>query len=379
LSASGSRTIGVRAAVLYEFGAPLVVEQVELDPPRESEVLVRMAASGVCRSDLHTIKGIHPWALPVVMGHEGAGIVEQVGPGVAHVGPGDHVVLSWLPYCGSCRFCSVGRPNLCENLEWSIAGTMIDGTTRFHKEGRPIHHYNTSSFAEHSVVPAQTAISIDPSLPLIELALLGCAVMTGVGAVLNTARVRPGESAVVVGCGGVGLNAVQGAVIAGARPIVAVDAVPSKLELARELGATHAVDASQDGVVGAVREIVGHGADHVFEAIGQPETIELALELVGRGGQAVLIGLAPPEARVPLDALTLTFEERVIRGSWYGGCRPGVDFALLIELYRAGRLRLDPLISTCPLDAVNDAFAAMEAGGAARSVIVFEAPGGPSR
>lgn len=361
----------MKAAVLYEYGSPLVVQEVELDPPREGEVLVRMAASGVCRSDLHTIEGVLPWALPVVMGHEGTGVVEEVGPGVAHVSPGDHVVLSWLPYCGRCRFCSAGRPNLCEDLEWSIQGTMMDGTTRFHKDGVRIHHYNTSSFAERSVVPAQTAIPIDPSLPLMEFALMGCAVMTGVGAVLNTARVRPGESAVVVGCGGVGLSAVQGAAIAGARPIVAVDTVSAKLDLARQLGATHGIDASRDDVPTALSEILGAGADHVFEAIGQPETIRLALELVGRGGQAVLIGLAPPEAEIRIDALTIAFEERVIRGSWYGGCRPGVDFPLLFELYRAGKLRLDSLISTCTLEEVNDAFAAMGTGEIARSVIVF--------
>jgi S-(hydroxymethyl)glutathione dehydrogenase/alcohol dehydrogenase len=361
----------LRAAVLYEYGEPLAVEEIELDPPREGEVLVRMAASGVCRSDLHTIEGVHPWALPVVMGHEGAGVVEEVGPGVGHVRPGDHVILSWLPYCGHCRFCSAGRPNLCEDLDWSIAGTMMDGTTRLHKDGERIHHYNTSSFAERSVVPAQTAIPVDASLPLVELALMGCAVMTGVGAVLNTARVRPGESVVVVGCGGVGLSAVQGAALAGATPIVAVDSVGAKLDLARELGASHGVGGAGGDAAGAVAEILPRGADHVFEAIGQPETIGLALRLTGRGGQTVLVGLPPPEAGIPFDPLNTIFEERTIRGSWYGGCRPGVDFPLLLELYRAGRLRLDPLISTCALEDVNDAFAAMEAGEVARSVIVF--------
>jgi S-(hydroxymethyl)glutathione dehydrogenase / alcohol dehydrogenase len=361
----------VRAAVLYEYGAPLVVEEVELEPPREGEVLVRLAASGVCRSDLHTIEGVHPWVLPVVMGHEGAGVVEEVGPGVTHVAPGDHVVLSWLPYCGRCRFCAAGRANLCEDLGWSLGGTMMDGTTRFHRDGVRIHHYNTSSFAERTVVPAQTAIPVDRSLPLEELALMGCAVMTGVGAVLNTARARPGESVVVVGCGGVGLSAVQGAAVAGTRPIVAVDAVATKLELARELGATHGVDSSQGDAAARVREILGGGADHVVEAVGRPETIELALELVGRGGQAVLVGLAPPEARIAFDPLTMAFEERAIRGSWYGGCRPAADFPMLVDLYRAGRLRLDALVTTCPLEGVNDAFEAMRRGEVARSVIVF--------
>jgi S-(hydroxymethyl)glutathione dehydrogenase / alcohol dehydrogenase len=360
----------MRAAVLYEFNAPLVVEELELDPPKAGEVLVRMAASGVCHSDLHVVRGTHPTALPIVLGHEGAGIVEAVGPEVADLAPGDHVLLSWLPYCVRCRQCVRGRPNRCENVAWYDA-TMEDGTCRFHRDGSPVHHYNTSSFAERSVVPARTAIRVDPALPLTELALLGCAVMTGVGAVLNTAQVRPGESVAVVGCGGVGLNVVQGARIAGATAIVAVDTVPAKLELALELGATHTVDAGAVDPVEAVLELVGGGVDHAFEALGRPETIETTLGLTGRGGQAVLIGMAPPEARVPLDALTLTLEERCVRGSWYGSCVPLRDFPLLVELYRDGRLRLDSLIATCTLDEVNDAFRRMEAGETARSVIVY--------
>jgi S-(hydroxymethyl)glutathione dehydrogenase / alcohol dehydrogenase len=360
----------MRAAVLYEFNAPLVVEELELAPPKAGEVLVRMAASGVCHSDLHVVQGIHPTALPVVLGHEGAGVVEEVGPGVADLAAGDHVLLSWLPYCGWCRHCVRARPNRCENVAW-YDSTMEDGTCRLHRDGKPIHHYNTSSFAERSVVPARTAIRVDPALPLTELALMGCAVMTGVGAVLNTARVRPGDSVAVVGCGGVGLNVVQGARIAGATAIVAVDTVPAKLELARELGATHTVDAGAGDPVESVLGLVAGGVDHAFEALGRPETIETTLRLTGRGGQAVLIGMAPPEARVPLDALTLTLEERCVRGSWYGSCVPERDFPLLVELYRDGRLRLDPLITTCTLDEVNDAFRRMKAGEGARSVIVY--------
>lgn len=360
----------MRAAVLHEFNAPLVVEELELDPPKAGEVLIRMAASGVCHSDLHVVQGIHPTALPAVLGHEGAGVVEAVGPSVADLAPGDHVMLSWLPYCGRCRHCVRERPNRCENVAW-YDSTMEDGTCRFHLDGRPIHHYNTSSFAERSVVPARTAIRVDPALPLTELALMGCAVMTGVGAVLNTAHVRPGDSVAVVGCGGVGLNVVQGARIAGATAIVAVDTVPAKLELARELGATQTVDAGAGDPVEAVLELVAGGVDHAFEALGRPETIETTLRLTGRGGQAVLIGMAPPEARVPLDALTLTIEERCVRGCWYGSCVPLRDFPLLVDLYREGRLRLDSLISTCTLDDVNDAFRRMEAGESARSVIVY--------
>jgi NDMA-dependent alcohol dehydrogenase len=360
----------IRAAVLHEFRHPLVVEDLELDPPRTGEVLVRMAASGVCHSDLHVAEGIHPTALPVVLGHEGAGVVEEIGPGVVGLRPGDHVLLTWLPYCGHCRQCVRGSPNLCENTAWYDA-TLEDGTCRFHSSGQPVHHYNTSSFAERSVVPARTAIRVDPTLPLTELALMGCAVMTGVGAALNTAKVRPGDTVAVVGCGGVGLNVVQGARIAGAATIVAIDVVPAKLELARELGATTSVDAGEIDPVEAVRELVPGGVDHAFEALGRPDTIATALALTGRGGQAVLIGMAPPDARVGLDALTTTLEERCVRGSWYGSCVPLRDIPLLVQLYRDGRLRLEPLITTCKLDDVNDAFRRMQAGETARSVIVY--------
>jgi S-(hydroxymethyl)glutathione dehydrogenase/alcohol dehydrogenase len=363
--------VRVRAAVLNAFGEPLDVEQLELDPPREGELLVRMAASGVCHSDLHVALGIHPTSLPVVLGHEGAGVVEQVGPGVSGLEPGDHVLLTWLPYCGHCRQCARGWPNRCENTAWYDA-TMEDGTCRFHRAGgEPVHHYNTSSFSERSVVPARTAIRVDPSLPLAELALMGCAVMTGVGAAINTAHVRPGDTVAVVGCGGVGLNVVQGARIAGASRIVAVDVTRPKLELALELGATDLVDASADDPVAVMRDLVPGGVDHAFEALGRPETISTTLGLTGRGGQAVLIGMAPPDARVPLDALTTTLEERCVRGSWYGSCVPLRDLPLLVELYRDGQLRLDPLITRCGLDDVNDAFRRMEAGETARSVIVY--------
>jgi S-(hydroxymethyl)glutathione dehydrogenase/alcohol dehydrogenase len=355
---------------LHQFGRPLVVEELELDPPKAGELLVRMAASGVCHSDLHVVQGIHPTELPVVLGHEGAGVVEEVGPGVAGFEVGDHVLLTWLPYCGHCRQCVRGWPNRCENTAWYDA-TLEDGTCRFHSDGQPIHHYNTSSFAERSVVPARTAVKVDPSLPLTELALMGCAVMTGVGAVLNTARVRPGDTVAVVGCGGVGLNVVQGARIAGSTTIIAIDVVQSKLELARELGATAVVNAREEDPIGAIRENVPVGVDYAFEALGRPETIETALTLTGRGGQTILIGMAPPDARVGLDALTTTLEERCVRGCWYGSCVPLRDIPLLVELYRDGRLRLEPLIATCGLDDVNDAFQRMEAGETARSVIAY--------
>lgn len=360
------------AAVLYGFGEPLVVEEINVDPPRYGEVSVRMGASGVCHSDLHTAQGIHPASLPVILGHEGAGIVEDVGDGVEHLSVGDHVILSWLPYCGRCRFCASGRPALCAALAWSDAGTMRDGTTRFHRGDVPLRHYTASSFAELTVVPAQTAIPVDRSLPFTELALLGCAVMTGTGAVLNTAAVRPGETVAVVGCGGVGLSIVQGARIAGARTIVALDQVDWKLDLARHLGASDTINVASTDARAGLDEISPGGVDYSFEAIGRPETIEMALGLVARGGTAVLVGMAPPDARVPLDCLTLTVEERSIIGSWYGSCRPPTDFDRLIGFYQRGQIDVTSMITrTCRLEDVNEAFAAMQRGEVARTVIDY--------
>jgi S-(hydroxymethyl)glutathione dehydrogenase/alcohol dehydrogenase len=358
--------------VLRAFGAPLRVEEVELEPPRAGEVLVRYAASGVCHSDLHAAQGVHPTPLPAILGHEGAGVVEAVGAGVTDVAPGDGVVLSWLPSCGRCRWCAQGRPTQCERLAWSDAGTMRDGTTRFRAGGEPIHHFTGSSFAEAAVVPADTAIPVGDDLPLERLALLGCAVTTGVLAVLRTAAVPPGATVAVVGCGGVGLNVVQGARIAGASRIVAVDRVPAKLSLARTLGATDAVDASAGDPRAAVSDLVPGGVDYAFEAIGRPDTIELATRVLGRCGTAVLVGKAPPDARVPIDALTVTMREQRILGCWYGTSRPALDIPLLVDLVRQGRLALDPLVgATCGLDGIDEAFRRMERGDVARTLVVY--------
>lgn len=360
----------MRAAVLYAFGQPLRIEELELDPPKAGEVLIRMAASGVCRSDWHAVRGVHPHALPIVLGHEGSAVVEEIGEGVQGLEPGDHVACSWLPYCGECRRCAAGRPVLCERLKVFDDGFLADGTTRFHKGGVRIKHNVPSSFAERAVVPANTAIRVDPSLSLEQVALLGCAVTTGVGAVLNTAQVRPGASVIVIGCGGVGLSAVQGARIAGASPIVAVDVVPSKLELAKELGASDTVLSGED-VETRIRDVVGGGAEYAFEALGMPETIELATKVIAPGGTAVLVGMAPPDARVRLDALTLTVEERTVTGSWYGSVVPPRDLPFLADLVKCGELRLEPMIArVCSLDEIGDALAAFERGGDARWVIV---------
>ena len=329
-----------------------------------------MAASGVCRSDWHAVRGVHPHRVPIVLGHEGSGIVEAVGEGVRDLAPGDHVVCSWIPNCGTCRRCASGRPALCERLERFDAGFLGDGTTRFHVGDERIHHNVPSSFAERSVVPANTAIRVDPSLPLDEVALLGCAVMTGVGAVFNTAGVRPGETVVVIGCGGVGLSVVQGARIAGAAEIVAVDVVEAKLELAASLGATAAIR-SGDDVEARVLAATDGGADHAFEALGRAETIELAMRATRPGGTTVLVGMAPPDARVPLAALDVTVQERTVTGSWYGSAVPSRDLPLLADLVARGELRVEPLIARrIALDEIGEALGRFERGDEVRSVIV---------
>jgi Zn-dependent alcohol dehydrogenase len=267
--------------------------------------------------------------------------------------------------------CARGRPVLCEDLAWSDAGTMMDGTVRFHAGGVPVHHYTTSTFSSLSVVPAQSCVPVAGDLPLDELALMGCAVLTGFGAVLNTAQVRPGDRVAVIGCGGVGLNVVQAAALAGATTIVAVDVSARALELARELGATATVQAAAGAAEAAVREHAGGGVDCAFEALGRRDTIELALAVTGRGGQTVLIGMAAPGETASIDPLTLTVEEREVRGSWYGSCRPTVDLPVLVDLYRAGRIRLGAITEPIGLQDVNRAFDALRSGRAGRAVVVF--------
>jgi S-(hydroxymethyl)glutathione dehydrogenase/alcohol dehydrogenase len=355
----------MRAAVLWGFG-DLRIEELELDPPKGGEVQLRMAASGVCRSDHHSVHGVHPHAMPIVLGHEGSAVVDAVGEGVDHVRPGDHVACSWLPSCGTCRRCAAGRPVLCERLAGFDRGLLADGTTRFRTaDGTPIHHNVPSSFAEASVVPANTVFPVDPALPMEQVALLGCAVMTGVGAVLNTARIAPGDSVAVIGCGGVGLSAIQGARIAGASRIVAVDVVDSKLDLAVELGATETVLAGDE-------TLEPGGVDFAIECLGRPETIEQAVRAIAPGGTAVLVGMARPEARPGIEALSMTTGEKTVTGSWYGSAVPARDLPMLADLLRRGELRLEPLIArSISLDGIHDALARFGSGEETRSVIVY--------
>jgi len=363
----------MRASVLFEQRTPLKVEDIELEAPRVGEVRVRMAASGVCHSCLHAADG--SWTgvpVPIVLGDEGAGVVEAVGPGVQTLGVGDHVILSWAPTCGRCHYCVIGRPNLCEQRRPG-QGVLPEGTSRMSLGGRPVYQYgHVATYASVTVVAESSAIAIDKNMPLDRAALIGCSVMTGVGAVINTAAVPPGASMAVFGVGGVGLNAVQGGAMVAAQPIIAVDVVGGKLESARRLGATHAIDASKEDPVAEIRRITRRGADFTFVAVGDARAVAQAAEALAPGGTCVVIGVPATGATVPLDVRPLVTGERVIRGSSYGSARTREDLPRLVELYRGGRLKIDELITRrYGLDEANEAFRALAAGELARGLIVF--------
>lgn len=364
----------IQAAVLFESNTPFIIEELTLQEPRAGEVLVKIAACGVCHSDYHLVQGTTKHPMPVVCGHEGAGMVEAVGAGVTRVRPGDHVTLSWSPDCGECFYCRSGKPNLCDTFTGPIwAGTMLDGTSRLYRDGQPVYHYcGLATFAEYIVVPQQSCIPIRPDIPLKVASLVGCAVATGVGAVMYTAGVRPGESVVVLGCGGVGLNILQGAVLCGANPIIAVDLNEAKMQLARQFGATHTFY-SDEHVLEAIRDLTGgRGADHSFEAVGIPKLQELALDAARPGGTIVLAGLSPMGSATNLPGAVITRQEKTIKGSYYGSVNPSRDFPMLLDLYMAGKLKLDELVSReYPLHQINDAYDAMLGGEVARGVIVF--------
>lgn len=363
----------MKAAVLYRPREPLVIDEVELLEPQPKEVLVRIAASGVCHSDLHMIDGLIPCPTPIVLGHEGAGLVEKVGPDGDYVQPGDHVILSFVPSCGECPYCLAGRPNLCTVGNRATArATLLDGTTRLRKGEQPVYHGAcVASFAPYAVVPESGVVKIRQDAPLDKVALIGCAVMTGVGAVINTAKVEAGSAVAVLGCGGVGLNVIQGAALAGAAKIIAVDIADFKLELAQQLGATHVVNAAKEEPVAAIRQISAGGVDYAFEVIGRTDTMRQAYDAVRRGGMAVVIGLAPLGAELSIPAGSL-LTEKVLTGSAYGGARPRLDMPKLVDLYMAGKLKLDELISRVyPLEGINEAFEALRRGEVARSIIKF--------
>jgi S-(hydroxymethyl)glutathione dehydrogenase/alcohol dehydrogenase len=363
----------MRASVLFAPRSPLKLEEVELEEPRAAEVRVRMAASGVCHSCLHAADG--SWQnvpMPIVLGDEGAGVVEAVGPGVQTLKPGDHVILSWAPTCGRCHYCVIGRPNLCEQRRPG-QGVLPEGTTRMSLASQPVYQYgHVATYASVTVVAESSAIAIDPAMPLDRAALIGCSVMTGVGAVINTAQVPPGASMAVFGVGGVGLNVIQGGAMVAAQPIVAVDVVAARLEHARALGATHTIDAARTEPVAEIRRITRRGADFTFAAVGDTRAIGQAAEALAPGGTCVVIGVPATGATLPLDVRPLVTGERVIRGSSYGSARTREDLPRLVDLYRGGRLKIDELITRrYGLDEANEAFRALAAGELSRGLIVF--------
>ncbi len=368
----------IRAAVLERTGGELAVQDVDLAPPGPGEVLVRLAASGVCHSDQNAIDGTAATPCPAVLGHEGAGVVEALGDGVTVVAVDDHVTLSWAPSCGRCGECIRDLPQLCQ-AAWPAmgAGALLDGTSRLSRDGEPIHHYSLiSSFAEACVVPERSCVVIPKDVPFDVAGLVGCAVTTGVGAVWNTARVRPGDRVAIVGCGGVGLSALLGAVAAGASEIVAVDVSEPKLAVARELGATQGVlwAGGPDETAEAVRQATGGGVDYAIEATGRPEAMTAAFLSTRNRGAAVLIGIPREDAVLSVPALTIPRMERRILGSIYGSARPERDFLTILDLYRRGRLPLDRLVShRLPLERIDEAFALMHAGEARRAVLELEA------
>ncbi|MCC2671972.1 MAG: Alcohol dehydrogenase zinc-binding domain protein [Armatimonadetes bacterium] len=361
-----------RAAVLYGQKQPFVVEEVELDGPGPGEVLVEMAAGGICHSDWSVVQGIIPKQHPIILGHEGSARVLEIGEGVKLVKPGDPVILSWIPDCGHCYYCMSGKANLCDGRQPYADGTLGNGIMRFHKNGRRIRHYNgVSSFSQYAVVPERGCVAIDPRVPLDRAALIGCAVSTGVGAVIFTVKAEPGSTVAVFGAGGVGLNAIQGAAIISASRIIAVDVNPSKLEMAREFGATDVVNAAETDPVAAILELTrGIGVDYAFEAIGRADTIRQSFESLCKGGTAVVIGIAAKEELISIPPQNLVYGERKLVGSFYGSTRPRADFARFVDLYLSGRLKLDQLVTReWSIDQINEGFAAMNAGEVARGII----------
>jgi alcohol dehydrogenase len=374
--------VKVRGALLREMGLPapyagsrpLEVAELELDGPGPGEILVRVRAAGLCHSDLSVIDGSRPRVLPMVLGHEAAGEVAEVGHGVRELVPGDHVVLSFVPACTSCPSCLAGKGWLCEpGGAANVAGTLLSGGRRLRDAtGAPLnHHLGVSAFCDHAVVSAHSAVKVDPALDFDVAALFGCAVLTGVGAATNAARVERGESVAVFGLGGVGLAALLGARVAGAESIVAVDRVQSKLDLALELGATHAL-AARDDVVEAVRELTAGGADKAIETVGSAAVLGQAYAATRRGGTTVTVGLPHPEQTLSIPAVGLVTEERTLRGSYLGSSLPSREIPGLVALHREGRLPVERLLSArIGLDRINEGFDALASGEVVRQVVVW--------
>jgi len=366
----------VKAAVAWEAARPLEIEQVDLDGPAEGEVLVRLAATGVCHTDAYTLSGRDPEGLfPAVLGHEGAGVVEEVGAGVSSVSPGNHVIPLYIPECRQCRYCTSGRTNLCITLRATQGqGLMPDGTSRLSLGGRKIHHYmGTSTFAECTVLPEIALAKVRKDAPLDKVCLLGCGITTGIGAVLNVAKVEPGSTVAVFGLGGVGLSVIQGAVMAGAERILAVDLNPKKFELAGQLGATDFMNPKETGdVAEAIVELSDGGVDYSFECVGNVDLMGQALACTARGwGQSIIIGVAGAGEEIHARPFLLV-TGRSWRGAAFGGVKGRTELPRYVDRYMSGRIKIDEMVSaTLPLEEINRAFDLMHQGEVIRSVIRF--------
>jgi S-(hydroxymethyl)glutathione dehydrogenase/alcohol dehydrogenase len=359
----------MKAAVFHGPHQPLTIETVDIDKPMGREVLVRTVASGVCHSDLHFVDGLYPFPAPAILGHEAAGIVEAVGPQVMEFRPGDHVICCLSLFCGQCEYCLTGKTHLCQTRPTRTKGEP----PKLSWKGQPVNQFaNLSAYAEQMLVHENALVKIDDQMPLAQAALIGCGVTTGVGAVLNTARIEAGSTTAIFGAGGVGLATIQGARIAGARMIIAVDTVAAKLARAKDLGATHLVDASKDDPVKAIRTLTGGGVDYSFEAIGLKVAAEQCFDCIKPGGSATVIGMIPVGQKIELDG-PMFLREKKIQGCSMGSNRFKVDMPRYIELYRQGRLKLDEMVTRRgKLEEVNEAFRAMKAGEVARTVLMFD-------
>jgi S-(hydroxymethyl)glutathione dehydrogenase/alcohol dehydrogenase len=363
-----------KAAICRELNKPVVVETISVDGPKRGEVTVKIAACGVCHSDLSATNGTIALPPPLILGHEGAGEVIEVGEGVAGFAAGDKVVSNWIYMCGKCRFCLTGRPVLCLEQAKALT-TPPEGTPRTRDaQGKPLGIFSGCGvMAEYATVSADNLVRIDPKIPLDRVALVGCAVTTGVGAVFNTAKVEPGSTVAVFGCGGVGLNVIQGAAIAGAERILAIDTLEAKLEMARKFGATDtlAIKPGEDPTK-ALKKLTAGGPDYAFECVGDGELAANAYKAIRRGGKAIVVGVARPSDTTALKPMTLVFEEKTLSGSYFGSCVPRIDFPRMLQLYLAGKLKLDELITRrYTIDEAPQAFADLEAARNARGVIVF--------
>ncbi|MSQ50241.1 MAG: Zn-dependent alcohol dehydrogenase [Betaproteobacteria bacterium] len=367
-------TFTSKAVICRQLDQPVVVETITVDGPKRGEVTIKLAACGVCHSDLSATNGTIPLPPPLVLGHEGAGVVVEVGEGVTGFAVGDHLVTSFIYMCGKCRYCAGGRPVLCVEQGKALL-TPPEGTPRVRdQEGKPLNIFSGCGvMAEYATLSVDNVVKIDSKIPLDRAALVGCAVTTGVGAVFNTAKVEPGSTVAVFGCGGVGLNAIQGAAIAGAERILAIDTLPSKLAVAKQFGATDTLltIAGQDPTK-EIKKLTGGGPDYAFECVGSGALAELAYRVIRRGGKAVIVGVARPTEAASIKPMGMVFEEKTLQGSYFGSCVPRIDFPRMLQLYMAGKLKLDELITRrYQIDEAPQAFADLVAGKNARGVIVF--------